>query len=171
MNTLLLALTLAASLATPAALRPAPHGVGARTVAPKPAAQQKVWLSEDVEALRDRGLISIIGEELIEEPAAVEETVPTPLLPKELDPEWYFERLAEPRAELARVEEKLASLRRNLACACTPEAGLNVDRPSAGITPESGLWLLERHVRELHSEIAAIEDEALRRGLAPGIFR
>ena len=171
MNTLLLALALAAALATPAALRAAPHGVGARTVVPKPAAQQKVWLSEEVEALRDRGLISIVGEELVEEPVVVEETTPRPRLLKELDPAWYLERLVEPRAELARVEEKLASLRRNLACACTPEGGLNVDRPNVGITPESGLWLLERRARELHSEIAAIEDEALRRGLTPGIFR
>lgn len=164
MNTLLLALTLAASLTTPAA-------PGPRTVAPKPAAQEKIWLSEEVEALRDRGLISIVGEELVEEPVVVEETTPRPRLPKELDPEWYLERLVEPRAELARVEETLASLRRNLACNCTPEGGLNVDRPNPGITPESGLWLLERRARELRNEIAAIEDEALRRGLAPGLFR
>ena len=166
MNTLLLALTLAATLAGPAS--PRPH-----TLPLKPAAQQKVWLSEEVEALRDRGLISIVGEETAEETAVVEETsaTPAPRLAKELDPDWYLERLVEPRVELARVEETLASLRRNLACACTPEGGLNVDRPNAGITPESGLWLLDRRARNLRAEISSIEDEALRRGLAPGLFR
>ena len=166
MNALVLALTLAATLAAPAAPRP-------RAVSSKPVVQQKVWLSEDVEALRDRGLISIVGEELVEEPAVVEEAAPTPTprLAKELDPEWYLERLVGPRAELSQVEENLASLRRNLACNCTPEGGLSVDRPNTGITPESGLWLLERRARELRDEISTIEDEALRHGLAPGLFR
>jgi len=172
MNTLIVVLT-AASLATFAVPRPAPFAVGPRTAAVRPSAQQRVWLSEEVEALRDRGLISIVGEELVEEPAVVEEPAPTPAprLPKELDPEWYLERMAEPRKELAEVEEKLASLRRNLTCACTPEGGINVDRPNPGITPEDGLRLLEERARALRAEINAVEDEALRRGLAPGIFR
>lgn len=172
MNTLVIALTLAASLTTSIATRPEPTRATLRAIPARPV-QQKVWLTEDVEALRNRGLISIVGEEALEEPVVVEEMAPTstPRLPKEQDPEWYLERLAEPRKELAEVEAKLASLRRNLTCSCTPEGGINLDRSNTGITPDSGVWLLERQARELRSEISSIEDEALRCGLAPGIFR
>ncbi len=169
----LIAVLAAASLASSALPPPAPVASSPRAAAARPAAQQKIWLSEEVEALRHRGLISIIGEESAVEPAAPELVAPAPAprLPKEQDPEWYLERMSEPRAELARVQETLASLRRNLRCACASEGGINVDLPSPGITPEDALRLLSARAHALRAEIGAIEEEALRRGLAPGHFR
>ncbi len=67
---------------------------------------KKVWTNDDMDQLRARGLISIIGQEATEPaaqaPAAPAETT-FPVYASRLDdPEWYADKAADLQAELCK---------------------------------------------------------------------
>src|SRR5579863_4012799 len=67
---------------------------------------KKVWTNDDMDQLRSRGLISIVGQEVTapatQAPAAPAETEPTfPVYASRLDdPSWYADQAAKLQAEL-----------------------------------------------------------------------
>ena len=146
---------------------------------PHPAITKKVWTSEEVEALRDRGLISLIGQQLLAEESAGGQTPPAPepgaaRAPRPVrakDPEWYREQVAAFRSaiEVAHAEARL--VRRELGDARYWEGGINLRRENTGITPESALEILIARSRSELGNIDALGDQARRNDISPGALR
>jgi len=142
----------------------------------RPSQERKIWTSEGVEALRTKGIISLVG--LQSAAAAAEETAATekPSVPlarpvQEKDPEWYAEQVAKIREEIAPLDLEIRYIRSALASRRTVEGGINLDRENPGITPESSIWVLENRKRELAARLDALEDQAHRNGILPGALR
>ncbi len=169
-----LALSLALIVFSPAATfaggpstRPAPTPVGKR-----------VWTSEEVEALRERGLISLVGPErpaeglVREQPPAAETRFPRISRPvRAQDPEWYADQAAQLRAAIEFHGLAIRRVRQSLRNARYWEGGINLAVENSGITPESELALLAaRNFAEL-DKLDALADQARRNEIPPGALR
>ncbi len=143
---------------------------------PKPAIATRVWTSEEVEALRGRGLISLTGQQPPAEASAGQEVPPeaetrAPRPERAKDPEWYAEQAAAARfaMEVARAEAR--RVRRELGNARYWEGGLNLAGENTGITPVSELEILDARNRAELERIEALADQARRNGIPPGALR
>jgi len=142
---------------------------------PKPAISTRVWTSEEVEALRGRGLISLIGQQPAEVSASAETPpegeIRTPRPVRAKDPEWYAEQAAAARLamEVARAEAR--RVRRELGNARYWEGGLNLARENTGITPVSELEILDARNRAELESLDELADQARRNGISPGALR
>src|SRR4051812_8261245 len=95
-------IAVALALVFPSYAAEKPHPAQGNQSQPK-----KIWTNEDMDELRMRGLISIIGQEpqeITTPPVEVVSSGPVfPMYSSRLeDPEWYAEKAAELRAELDR---------------------------------------------------------------------
>ena len=130
-----------------------------------------VWTNDDLEKLHDLGLISIVG------PTDKEESTPeTALGPHVIsdDRQWYAEQSAKLHAELERRETQLRQYRQALEDARslrTTTGGMNFMEGHIGITPEAGIEILQRRVREEQAKLDALEDLARRHDIPPGALR
>ena len=141
-----------------------------------PPQERKIWTSEDVEALRTKGMISLVGSDSTD--GTAEEIVATEKLSaalarqtREKDAEWYAEQVAKIREEIAPLDQEIRYIRSALASHQTREGGINLDREKPGITPESSIWVLENRRRDLAARLDALEDQARRNGVLPGALR
>jgi len=133
----------------------------------------KVWTNEDLARLG--GDISVVGGSRPAaaaaggegEAAGEEESKPEP--PKETTVEYWQERLAPLRAELAQVEQQLNQLRSNQGRAASNTLDLNTD--AAGVDVQDTIRRLEERRRQLQQQIEDIQLEAKRKGIAPGRLR
>jgi hypothetical protein len=130
-----------------------------------------VWTNEDLRRLTSLGLISIVGQ-----PALAEDVIaaPTPPFVKTQDPEWYAERATKLRDELERRQAELREYRQALDDVRSLRemtGGINLDEGNAGITPESGIELLQRRVQEAQTEFDELEDLARRHDIPSGALR
>jgi hypothetical protein len=147
---------------------------------------KKVWTNEDLEALRPGGVIissapvarsaapSAAGEEAAtkeaEEKAGAEKKDDDKK--KEEDPiEKLRKRLTPLRAEMDAVDAQLRSLRQNRSSGRTSGGGMDVSKTTGGMNTEDQIVQLEKRRGDLLRQIAAIEDEARRKGIAPGAIR
>ena len=138
---------------------------------------KKVWTNDDMEQLRSRGLISIVGQEAAPQaaqtPAAPAETA-FPVYASRLDdPEWYANQAADLRDEL---EMREAALReQQAAIAQAPgritDPGLNLEQDNAGVTPAAGLANLQARVQEVQSQLDELSDLARQHDIPPGVLR
>lgn len=150
-------------------------GGGPPAQPPIPAISTRVWTSEEVEALRARGLISLIGQQPAEvsasaqTPPEAETRAPRPERAK--DPEWYAEQAAAARLamEVARAEAR--RVRRELGNARYWEGGLNLAGENTGITPVSELEILDARNRAELERLDALADRARRNGIPPVALR
>ena len=131
-----------------------------------------VWTNDDLEKLHDLGLISIVG------PTDKEESTPeTALGPHVIsdDRQWYAEQSAKLHAELERRETQLRQYRQALEDArslrTTTGGGINLNEGHIAITPEGGIEILQRRVREEQAKLDALEDLARRHDVPPGALR
>ncbi len=143
---------------------------------PHPSIAKRVWTSEEVEALRARGLISLPGQQPPAEVSAEGETPPgaetrAPRPVSTEDSEWYRERIEASRLAMEVANAEIQRVRRELRNARYWEAGLNLARGNPGITPVSGLEILEARGREEEERIDALTDQARRNGISPGALR
>jgi hypothetical protein len=131
-----------------------------------------VWTNQDLERLRSLGLISIVGQSALVEDATATAR-PSPYV-KTQDPEWYAEQAAKLRDELERRQAQLSEYRQALDDARslkeTP-GGINLDEGDIGITPDAGIEILQRRVRQIQNELDALEDLARHNGIPPGALR
>jgi hypothetical protein len=130
-----------------------------------------VWTNDDVEKLHNLGLISIVGR--IDEERSTSASAPAPYV-RTQDPEWYAERAAKLRDELERRRAQLREYWQALDDARNlreTAGGINLDEGDAGITPEAGIEILERRVKEAQTELDELEDLARRNGIPPGTLR
>jgi hypothetical protein len=130
-----------------------------------------VWTNDDLERLRAKGLISVVGQ--VPEKATEAAAAPSPS-GRTQDPEWYAEQASTLRAELESREAELQRYRqaiedaRNLK---TMTGGINVDQGDIGITPDAGIEILQRRLHETQSEIDALENLARHNDIPPGTLR
>ena len=138
---------------------------------------KKVWTNEDMDQLRARGLISIVGQEATvaatQAPTAPAETT-LPVYASRLDdPTWYADQAADLRAELDRREAALREQQTAIALAVDriTEPGLALDKENAGVTPAAGLANLQAQVQETQSQLDELSDVARQHNIAPGVLR
>jgi hypothetical protein len=144
---------------------------------------KKVWTNDDMDQLRARGLISIVGQEPGQAPvqaagpeqAAVpaQETAPPVYESRLDDPDWYAKTAADLQAEL---DERMADLRQQQAAMALAknritQPGVVLDAPSIGVTPEAATDLLEARVREVQSQMDELADLARQHDIPPGTLR
>ena len=129
-----------------------------------------VWTNEDLEKLHDLGLISIVGP--TNEEASALETSPGPYVTRER--QWYAEQSAKLHAELERRATQLRQYQQALEDARSLRkmtGGINLDEGDIGITPEAGIEILQRRVREEQAKIDALEDLARRHDVPAAVVR
>ncbi|MBZ5661101.1 MAG: hypothetical protein LAO08_11905 [Acidobacteriia bacterium] len=137
---------------------------------------KKVWTEDDMDQLRSRGLISIVGQEPAE-PAAQAAAPSEPAFPvynsRLEDPSWYAEKAADLQAELDKRQAALQAQKTALANATkgVTQPGIAMDQPSAGVTPEAGLAILAAQVQEVQNQLDELSDLARQNNIPPGILR
>jgi hypothetical protein len=143
---------------------------------------KKVWTNDDMEQLRARGLISIVGQEATE-PAAQAPAAQAPAAPAETiypvyesrldDPEWYAENAADLQAELDRRVADLQQEQEALALAKDriTQPGVAMDKPSIGVTPDAALALLEAQVSDVQNQLDDLSELARQHNIPPGVLR
>lgn len=142
---------------------------------PDPAQGQqgtRVWTNEDLEGLRARGLISIIGTAPEAAPAAPPQA--TRYNSRTEDPAWYADQASELQAQLNERMAALLLARQSLAQARSlrqTTGGINLAQANAGITPEEGVATLEARVSEVQSRFDELADLARRNYIPPGLLR
>jgi hypothetical protein len=138
---------------------------------------RKIWTNDDLDQLRARGLISIVGQEAVESaaqaPAAPAETAFPAYASRLDDPSWYADQAADLQAELDKREAALRKQQEAIAQAANriTEPGLALDKESAGVTPAAGVANLQALVLETQSELDELGDLARQHNIAPGMLR
>ncbi len=144
---------------------------------------KKIWTNEDLEALRPSGVTSsgtasTAPSAAAEAPAGDESAAKAATekkdkdKDKEEDPvEKLRKRLTPLREEMDAVDTQLRSLRQNRSSGRTSGGGMDVSKTSGGMNTEDQIAQLEKRRGNLLRQIAAIEDEARRAGIAPGAIR
>lgn len=145
----------------------------------------KVWTNDDLELLREKAPVSVMGTARAAAPAAAEaeaqteaaaegeaeaagaEAVPGP--PKEQTREYWQERLQPLRDELNRLEQQIQQLRRGQGQAASN--AINVTASNPGVQVEDTIRQLERRRTQVQQQIADIQAEARRAGVPPGYTR
>jgi hypothetical protein len=138
---------------------------------------KKVWTNEDMDQLRARGLISIVGQEApapAQASAAAAETA-YPVYESRLDdPEWYAKNSANLQAELDRRVAALTQQQAAIAQAVDQRAtnpGLALDKDGPGMTPAEGLANLQAQVQEVQDQLDELSDLARQHDIPPGVLR
>ena len=138
---------------------------------------KKVWTNEDMDQLRARGLISIVGQEpaapAAQAPAAPAETTSPTYASRLDDPDLYAATAADLQAELdkreAALQEQLTAIA--LAADRITEPGLSLDKDNAGVTPEAGVANLQAQVQEVQDQLDELSDLARQHNIEPGVLR
>jgi hypothetical protein len=140
---------------------------------------KKIWTNDDMGQLRERGLISIVGQEPAQA-ASPEQTAPPtsepsfPVYESRLDdPEWYATTAAALQAELDQREADLQQQQEALVLAKDriTQPGVNLNEPSVGVTPAAALEVLQARVQETQSQLDELADLARRHDIPPGDLR
>jgi hypothetical protein len=140
---------------------------------------KKVWTNDDMDELRARGLISIVGqgptEAAQQAPAAAGPAQRAfPVYESRLDdPTWYADRAADLRAELDARMADLQQLQEALALAKdrVTQSGIAMDKPSLAVTPAAALPILQARVQETESELDNLADLARQHEIPLGVLR
>ena len=136
---------------------------------------KRVWTNEDLDQLRARGLISIVGSEAAQTPNQTEVAPSETRFPvynsRLQDPEWYAEKAAELQAELQTREAALRQQQTamTLATERITQPGIAMDKPNAGVTPEAGVANLQAQVNEVQSELDRLSELARVNNVTAGI--
>jgi len=137
----------------------------------KPEGAKTVWTNDEIEKLRLRGLITFfsVPEKAPEAPSAA-----AALYDETKDPTWYADQAAKLQADLASAQMELRHYRKALDDARNLKqttGGLALDQDTIAITPEAGMEMLERRVRDVARQIDALEELRRRNEFPPGLTR
>jgi len=142
--------------------------------------QPKVWFNEDLERLG--GEVSVVGSasapatsaggeveggEAAAEGEAGEESKPQP--PKENTREYWQERLAPLRAELAQIDQQLNQFRSNQGKAASNTLDININ--AAGADVQDTIRRLEQRRTQIQQQIDDVQAEARSKGVPSGWVR
>lgn len=135
---------------------------------------KRVWTNDDLDQLRARGLISIVGQapETASQAAAAP-SEPARYTSRFQDPEWYAKQAADLQAQLDKRTAALQEAQMGLAQAAegNTQGGIAFDKKNAGITPEAGLANLKASVQEIQSQLDELSDLARQNNVSPGVLR
>ncbi len=149
----------------------------------------RVWTNKDMDELRAKGLISIIGTEQADAgstlapaqaPVGAETAPPQIAQPgpaynsKFEDPRWYEEQAAALQEQIDGTQAALDQARANLQDARSLRAttgAIDITQGNIGVTPEEGIARLEEQVRILQEQKDELADTARRNDIAPGVVR
>jgi hypothetical protein len=138
---------------------------------------KKVWTNDDLDQLHSRGLISIVGPENAQPAASTPATsagTTSPVYESRLDdPEWYADKAAELQAEMDKRLEALQQEQEALALAKDriTQAGVAMDKPSIGVTPDAAIAEFQAQVQEVQSQLDELNDLARQHDIPPGVLR
>ncbi len=138
---------------------------------------KKVWTNEDMDQLRARGLISIVGQEATvattQAPAAPAETAFRVFASRLDDPTWYADQATDLQAELEKRQAALLQEQTAIAQAVDriTQPGLALDKGSPGMTPAEGLANLQVAVQEVQNQLDELSDLARQHDIPPGVLR
>jgi hypothetical protein len=164
-----LATVLALAIAIPslAAEKPRPARVN-------PNQPKKVWTNEDMPQLRARGLISIFGPAVNEAAAPSAGASSQPVSASRLqDPEWFAQQAADLQAELDKRAADLRDAQTALAQAANgvTQPGVDMGKGNVGVTPESGIAILQAEALEIQRQLDELSDLARQNNIPPGVLR
>lgn len=144
--------------------------------------ERGVWTNDELERMGGGGVISVVGgaraatsapaeseggEAAPAEGEAGGEAKPEP--PKEDTPEYWQERMAPLRAELAQIEQQLAQFRSNQGRAASNT--LDVNANAAGVDVQDTIRRLEQRRTQVQQQIDDVQAEARRKGVPAGWVR
>ncbi len=158
-----------------------PAAAASQTQTPQAKKEKKVWTNEDLEELRGKVQLSVIGQPPTETPAGSGEQPAATDLEKSgakteryvraKDPKRYSEQIAALRAEIHRIDGEIHQLREFRASARTSQGGLVLGQSNIPLTPENQIQQLAAQRREVQRQIDALEDQARRNNISPGAIR
>jgi hypothetical protein len=138
---------------------------------------RKVWTNDDMDQLRGRGLISIVGQEpaqaAAQAPAEQAETT-FPVYASRLDdPAWYADQASKLQDEL---DQRVAALQQEqealaLAKERITQPGVAMDKPSIGVTPDAAIAIFEAQISDVQTKIDELSDLARQHDIPPGVLR
>jgi hypothetical protein len=138
---------------------------------------KKVWTDDDMDQLRARGLISIVGQDVTgtatHAPAEPAEPAAPVYASRLDDPQWYADKAADLQAELDRREAALQQEQEALALAQdgVTQPGVAMDKPSVGVTPDGALALFQAQINDVQSQLDELSDLARQHSIEPGVLR
>jgi hypothetical protein len=138
---------------------------------------KKIWTNEDLAALAPGGISTSSApvapaSTSADKPEADKKDKDEKDKSKEEDPVEKLRKRLEPlRADLTAVEAQLRSLRSAGASGNTTGGGVNISQTAGGVNTADQISLLEQRRTGILRQIADIEDEARRKGIAPGAIR
>ena len=140
---------------------------------------KKIWTNDDIDQLRARSPISIVGREPGEArqqgPGTPQSAQPAfPVYESRLDdPTWYANQAAELQAELDRrmadVQQQLEAM--TVVKDRVTEAGIAMDKPSVGVSPAAALATLQGRVQEIQDQLGDLAELARQHGIPAGVLR
>lgn len=137
---------------------------------------RRLWTNADMDALRARGLISIVGSEPEAAPAAAPLPTEFPVYTSRTqDPAWYAEQAADLQTQLGTRASALAQAQDNLLQArdgrgITGSFDMAVG-DTYGITPGERIAFLESQVQETQARLNELADMARRNEIPAGMLR
>ena len=146
-----LATALALAIAIPSLAAEKPRPAQSNRNQPK-----KVWTNEDMDQLRARGLISIVGPEANEAAVPSASAFSQPVYASRLqDPEWYAQQAADLQAELDKHAADLRDAQAALAQTANgvTQPGIDMGRGNIGVTPEAGVAILQAETLEIQRQL------------------
>ena len=182
MRTFTLPVVASAILASIAAISIVPAAC-AQNSAPTEVVASRVWTNDDMDQLRERGLISTFSpgpsaaaQTQAAQPAQpLEASLPgAPRPVRALDPGWYAEQAVRLQAELDSRRSTLQQYVLAIQQAKSGErmtSGLALGVDAIGITPEAGIDVLQTRVSEIENQLDDLADLARHNGIPPGALR
>jgi hypothetical protein len=136
----------------------------------------KIWTNEDMDRLRLRGLISVVGEQTNEappKPAAASQPSGPAYASRLEDPDWYAQQAADLQAQLEQRQAALQDAQNALANAADgiTEPGVAMDKGNVGVTPEAGIAILEAESLDIQRQLDDLSDLARQNNIPPGVLR
>ena len=154
--------------------------VAATETANQPPSRPRIWTNDEIELLRSgrlpgtRGGLNAFGaapaapsEDEEGEAEATEENKALP--PKETTAEYWREKIQPLRAEIANIDQEIASLRKGQSKASSNT--ISVNSSSSGVDVQDSIRRLEQRKASLQQQIEGLELEAKRNGVSPGELR
>jgi hypothetical protein len=138
---------------------------------------KRVWTNDDMDQLRARGLISIVGQGGTELATQARTAPPETTLPVYVsrfdNPEWYADQAADLQVKLDKREAALREQQSAIALAAEriTEPGLALDKDDAGVTPAASVANLKAAVQEVQSQLDELSDLARQHDIPPGVLR